>query len=186
MSDLTWQVMLVWKGCPSSVSAVAGDSTHCAQLTVRDGCASLVFYMVFILSFFARWRPESTASIKWPISFLAARPSICPLRVWFFEALYFFMYSLLFSIQHACLFLYHVCQINNNSNQVVAVETISNLFPKVCIKYYKWGWSYLLSFHFSIFSVSEFAFCCIIQYIIHKPLLSGRTLYRKWSFLVGD
>lgn len=119
MTGLTWRVMLGWKGSPSCVSAVAGGSTQCAQLTVRDGCASLVFYMVFILSFFffARWRPESTASTKWPISFFAAHPSICSLCVWFFQVLCFFMHSLLFSIQYACLFLCHVCQINNNLSQ---------------------------------------------------------------------
>lgn len=72
--------MLVWKGCPSSVSAVAGDSTHCAQLTVRDGCASLVFYMVFILSFLRggglnQQRLSSGQSASWqPI--LQSAPSV--------------------------------------------------------------------------------------------------------------
>lgn len=77
----------------------------------------ILYGLYLIFFFFARWRPESTASTKWPISFFAAHPSICSLCVWFFQVLCFFMHSLLFSIQYACLFLCHVCQINNNLSQ---------------------------------------------------------------------
>lgn len=102
------------------------------------------WYFIWSLSYLSFLRggglnQSSTASTNWPISFFAAHPSICPLCLWFFQVLCFFMHSLLFSLQYACLFLCHVCQINNNLSQVLAVEAILNLFSKICIKSYKWG-----------------------------------------------
>lgn len=99
------------------------------------------WYFIWPLSYlFARWRPESTASIKWPITFPAAHPSTRPpLCVLFFQVLYFFVYSWLFSIICACPFSCH-------SLQAAAVETVIDLVLKVCMKPQKRGVAVIMGF----------------------------------------
>lgn len=110
-----------------------------------------------------------------------------PLRLILLSALFLYVFFVIFN-HCACLFLYHLCQINNNPSQAVAVDV--SLFSKVCIKPWKRGVASILgffcdnrigSFYYSIFSVTTCGFCWLM-YVFRNLCSRFRRNKIKLSF----
>lgn len=98
MGSLTWQVMLGWRGT-SFFRLFCGWRQRTLRAADSEGWMRIpgILYGLYLI-FFARWRPESTASIKWPISFLAAHLSIClPLCLILLSAAFLYVFFVIFN-----------------------------------------------------------------------------------------